>query len=227
MVLKVILYLEKKQYEMIDNKLGQIIIKNKVSNQLKVLKKIRNKSSEDKRAIEMLSNALNNLDNYNLDFYQVMSIEGLCAKTYFKILYGVYDWAGRKPRTKIDPINSALDIGYTILFNYIEAILCLYDFDLYVGVFHKEFYKRKSLVCDLMEPFRVIIDQAVLKSFNLKQFDCEDFDIYQNRYILKKDANSKYIKVFFEAIMYEREAIFLYIQNYYKKFMKANYIKIK
>ena len=33
----------------------------------------------------------------------------------------------------------------------------------------KEFYMRKSLVCDLVEPLRPIIDQQVKKSINLKK----------------------------------------------------------
>lgn len=42
--------------------------------------------------------------------------------------------------------------------------------DVYCGVLHTMFYMRKSLVCDVMEPFRAIVDEQVKKSLNLGQF---------------------------------------------------------
>ena len=86
---------------------------------------------------------------------------------YFHKLYGNQDnliyfdnvqWNGRKPRIKSDYVNVVLDIGYTMLFNIVDAMLQVYGFDTYYGVFHKCFYMRKSLVCDIMEPIRPIID---------------------------------------------------------------------
>ena len=79
------------------------------------------------------------------------------------------NWKGRKPRIKFDYINSSLDIGYTVLFTFIEVIANSFGFDIYVGVLHKQFYMRKSLICDFVEPFRTIIDEQVKKSINLKQ----------------------------------------------------------
>lgn len=46
----------------------------------------------------------------------------------------------------------------------------LHAMDVYCGVLHTMFYMRKSLVCDVMEPFRVIVDEQVKKSLNLGQF---------------------------------------------------------
>ena len=92
---------------------------------------------------------------------------------YFHKLYGNQDnltyfdnvqWNGRKPRIKSDYVNVVLDIGYTMLFNIVDAMLQVYGFDTYYGVFHKCFYMRKSLVCDIMEPIRPIIDYEVRKA---------------------------------------------------------------
>lgn len=97
---------------------------------------------------------------------------------YFHKLYGNQDnltyfdnvqWNGRKPRIKSDYVNVVLDIGYTMLFNIVDAMLQVYGFDTYYGVFHKCFYMRKSLVCDIMEPIRLIIDYEVRKAINLGQ----------------------------------------------------------
>jgi CRISPR-associated protein Cas1 len=51
----------------------------------------------------------------------------------------------------------------------------MYGFDVYVGILHTQFFHRKSLVCDLEEPFRPIGDAAILKAMNLGQVSEKDF----------------------------------------------------
>jgi CRISPR-associated protein Cas1 len=46
---------------------------------------------------------------------------------YFKEI----GWNRRSPRAKNDVKNLLMDIGYTYLFHYIEALLRLYGFDNY------------------------------------------------------------------------------------------------
>ena len=96
------------------------------------------------------------------------------TKVYFRKL----KWERRMPRCKNDIPNLLLDIGYTYLFNFIESLLSIYGFDLYCGVHHTFFYQRKSLVCDLVEPFRCIIDQRIRKAYTLKQVNEDDFFFY-------------------------------------------------
>ncbi len=210
--------LHQKQYFNQNEEIGKLIIMNKIKNQIVQLKNRRDHSLA--KLVNEMDELLIELGAQN-EFYSIMSIEGLAAKKYFKSLFKDYDWIGRKPRTKIDPINTVLDIGYTLLFNFIESLIDLYDFDAYIGVFHKQFYKRKSLVCDLIEPFRVIIDDATIKAFNLKQFKYEDFAIYNDQSVLKIKLASKYANVYLEAIIDNKNEIFKYIQSYYRWFMKS------
>lgn len=110
-------------------------------------------------------------------------------------------WNGRKPRIKNDYINVTLDIGYTMLFNIVDAILQVYGFDTYYGVFHKCFYMRKSLVCDIMEPMRPIIDYSVRKAINLGQCKEEHFEEYNRRWCLKYKNNPAYIQFLMTSIL--------------------------
>ena len=80
-------------------------------------------------------------------------------------------------------------ILHTMLFNIVDAILQVYGFDTYYGVFHKCFYMRKSLVCDLMEPIRPVVDYQVRKSINLGQCKENDFEVINNRWCLKYKSN--------------------------------------
>ena len=79
---------------------------------------------------------------------------------------------------------------------------------------------RKSLVCDLVEPFRPIIDVQVKKSINLKQFKVDDFYFDRNTYKLNYEASKKYILIFLQAILKYKEDLFTYVQSYYRSFMK-------
>ena len=129
-------------------------------------------------------------------------------------------WHGRKPRTKFDPANTLLDMGYTILFHILEAHLRLYGFDIYCGVYHQFFYERKSLVCDLVEPFRCLVDRALRNAHGLGQIDENDFDICGHQYLLPWKNGGKYARIFTDAILERKEDIFRYVQSYYRCFIR-------
>lgn len=82
----------------------------------------------------------------------------------------------------------------------------------------------KSLVCDIIEPFRPIVDWKIRKSINLGQFSEKDFIIIQGQFQLAYDKSSRYVRIFLEAILERKEDIFLYIRDYYRSFMKGKRI---
>ena len=135
------------------------------------------------------------------------------------------NWKGRHPRMKSDVLNVTLDIGYSILFNFMESFIRMFGFDLYVGVFHRLWFKRKSLVCDLMEPFRCIIDHAVLLAFNRKQFSEKDFTLIKQEYHLKYEKCADYYKVFYDELISRKMDIFKFVQQYYRCFMGCKSVK--
>lgn len=212
--------LKQKQYMYNDILLANHIVYNKILNEVNVIKNIRKKNSDIKNAIVILEDYMSKASE-SCDYNMLLSYEGNAAKLYFKAFFNEYNWKGRKPRIKYDYINSALDIGYTILFTFIEVIANSFGFDIYVGVLHKQFYMRKSLICDFVEPFRVIIDEQLKKSINLKQIKEEDFIVINNQYRLKYENSTKYANLFLSAILEEKDNIFKYIQEYYRAFMKG------
>lgn len=219
-----------KQYNYKGLELARFIVRNKVLNQLEVLKSRRNKSDDLRNTIEKLSLYIERVSDTN-DLQELMGIEGNAAKIYFKHEFDNVEWKGRKPRVKNDYVNSALDIGYSVLFNIVEALLDIYGFDTYCGFLHKEFYRRKSLVCDMVEPFRVIIDEVVRKGINLKQIKEEDFNNVNGSYRLKWEKNRSYILLFVKAVLDYKKEVFLYFQSFYRAFMKSlptdNYLVFK
>lgn len=82
--------------------------------------------------------------------------EGHSAKVYFNELFGV-----KFKRNENTVLNSALNYGYSIILSAFnkEIVACGYNTQL--GLNHKNEYNQFNLSCDLMEPFRVLVDRAV------------------------------------------------------------------
>lgn len=213
--------LRKQQYEYKpgDLSIPKIIVENKIRNQMRLLEKTRMKSEGISTAMKYYPRAIELVQKAER-YDTVMGIEGRVAKNFFSVYFEACGWKGRFPRAKTDPVNVTLDIGYTILFNYIEAFVRLFGFDPYIGIYHQLWFRRKSLICDLMEPFRCLIDAQVRKAFRLKQCKVEDFRLIKNEYVLKKEKNSEYTRMFYDVLIVEKSAVFDYIRTYYRCFMQ-------
>lgn len=212
--------LKQKQYSefnSLDN--AKRLIYNKMNNQGYLLHLQRYKSDYCKEAISKINSYKESLLKAK-SIQEIMGYEGLSSKVYFQAHFNNVLWQGRKPRIKQDMTNSLLDIGYTVLFNYIESLLTIFGFDCYKGFLHTQFYMRKSLVCDIIEPFRPLIDEQIKKSINLNQFKQDDFEIINNRWCLKWKESPKYISILMQPILQNKESIFLYIRSFYRVTMK-------
>jgi len=98
---------------------------------------------------------------------QVLSAEGRAAQRYWEaiklVLPQEYNWPGRRRRGARDPVNSALNYGYGILYGQIEQAVVLAGLDPYAGFIHVDRPGKPSLVLDLIEEFRApVIDRTVL-----------------------------------------------------------------
>ncbi len=217
--------LRKKQYTTTKcNAIANKIVINKIRNQQEILKRLRNKDIAD--AVDNLNCAIVRLSINDYQISEIMGLEGTTAKVYFNRLFKEFGWHGRQPRMKMDEINLLMDIGYTALFNYIEAILNIYGFDVYKGNLHQEFYSRKSLVCDIIEPFRPIIDYKIRKMINLGQTKNYKYLIKDRQYTLTWKDTADFLKNILKEVVNHQEQIFSYIQQYYRWFMKDQNIDI-
>lgn len=203
-----------------DITIAKRIVKNKISNQRALLRRSRKKDELTMSAIEYCDAALDTIDGID-DYKSMMGIEGSISKAFFAAYFDGLNWKKRVPRAHIDPINTMLDIGYTILFNFIEVFVRMFGFDLYLGVYHRQWFRRKSLICDLMEPFRCIVDAQLRKSFHLGQFKESDFKLKKGEYVLRDEEAWKYYQTYFETLITRKCEVFAYIQGYYRSFMKG------
>lgn len=130
--------LRKRQYSFPENdiSIGKLLVKNKITNQMAALSKTRKRDIKTIASIELCQTviaSINDVDDYN----ELMGLEGVISKSFFTAYFQGHNWTGRHPRMKTDPLNVTLDIGYTILFNFVESFVRLFGFDIYVGVYHR------------------------------------------------------------------------------------------
>ena len=212
--------LRRRQYNYGSSSIARKLVANKIHNQIGVLQKIRKKDDKIKTTIKSLKICKQKVLLSSIMEKELLGLEGIAGKIYFQALFKDFGWLARRPRTKMDITNCLMDIGYTLLFNFMESLLCLYGFDIYKGVYHKEFYQRKSLVCDLIEPFRPLIDYRIRKAFHLGQIKANDFTVFQGQYRIFGKKSQPYLIFFIEELISHKVDIFLYVQSYYRSFIK-------
>lgn len=175
------------------DKLWAEIVKNKIMNQALLLKKI--KSSKYKLVLSYVNEVVDG-DKTNR--------EGHAAKVYFNALYG-----NNFVRNQDDSINAALNYGYAILLSTINKEIINNGYLTQLGIHHKNEFNEFNLTCDLMEPFRVIIDNFIYYNQERKIDTDYKLDIvnifnstfkYQNKKYTLKDIIKMFVKHALESI---------------------------
>ncbi|MFV0476264.1 MAG: CRISPR-associated endonuclease Cas1 [Parahaliea sp.] len=92
-------------------------------------------------------------------------IEGAAARHYFEayasILPASLEFKGRNRRPPKDPVNVLLSLGYTLLHGEVMQVLCSVGLDPWLGIYHDPAHGRASLVCDIQELYRHLVDRLV------------------------------------------------------------------
>lgn len=101
----------------------------------------------------------------------LMGEEGRAAQRYWgaiqRLLLAEMSWPGRVGRGATDPLNSALNYGYGILYAQVERALLLAGLDPYAGFLHADRPGKPSLTLDLIEEFRqAVVDRTVIGQVN-------------------------------------------------------------
>ncbi len=175
------------------DKIWAEIVKNKIMNQALLLKKT--KSLKYKLILSYIDEVVDG-DKTNR--------EGHAAKVYFNALFG-NDFV----RNSDDSINAALNYGYAILLSTINKEIINNGYLTQLGIHHKNEFNEFNLTCDLMEPFRIVIDNFVYYNQERK-FDTEyKLDIvnilngtfkYQGKNYTLKDIIRMFVKNTLESI---------------------------
>lgn len=138
----------RKQIEWTDNDKATIwteIVSEKINQQAQLLQKT------NKKEADMLYSYID-----ELEFGDVTNREGHAAKVYFNALFGK-DFT----RTEENPINAALNYGYSILLSIFNREIVSNGYITQIGLFHNNMFNQFNLASDLMEPYRPLVDEKV------------------------------------------------------------------
>lgn len=136
--------------EYIKGDVWQLIVKQKIKNQMNLLKLY------EKDEYKMLEKYID-----QVEFKDESNREGHAAKVYFNALFGK-DFS----RSDDTNVNAALDYGYSILLASINRQVVSNGYITQIGIFHDNMFNQFNLSSDLIEPWRVIIDYYVYRNDN-------------------------------------------------------------
>lgn len=186
-------------------KVWQEIIKNKITQQSNFLEELHHHKEAKLLREYALDVQLNDLTNR----------EGHSAKVYFNALFGL-DYSRRDNSY----INGILNYGYSILLSCFNREVVRQGYLTQLGIWHKNEFNYFNLSCDLMEPFRVLIDRltytiASTKTENSPDFRLQLLNIFNQQVYINDKAQ------FFE------NAITIYCQSIFEALSKNDLGKLK
>ncbi len=194
-----------------------------------------NKETKDKVWAEIIKNKIlqqkNFLRDLNKKEYELLSQyekdvligdatnrEAYAAKVYFNSLFGM-----NFSRNQDNSINAALNYGYSIILSYINREIITNGYITQIGIHHDNQFNCFNLGCDIMEPFRVMVDRIVYK-MNIEKFDKDEKNslikvlnlevLIDDKKQFLSNAMTVYVKSIFQSI--ERNDV-SFIKNYIVK----------
>ncbi|MBJ7666331.1 type II CRISPR-associated endonuclease Cas1 [Weissella confusa] len=176
------------------------IIIQKISNQAALLKKV----GFDDKATDIL-NAIT-----KLALNDPANVEGHAARTSFNTLFG-HDFV----RDEVTEVNKGLDYGYTLILSLFAREIVKCGCLTQLGIKHTNQYNQFNLASDLMEPFRVLVDEIVYdnKSEAFPRIKRELFTLFSETYrynggdMYLTNIISDYVKKVLDCLHGEREEV--------------------
>ena len=188
------------------DKLWKEIVKEKILNQKKLLKKI-NANNYFIKFLETYYNEVEDGDPTNR--------EGLAAKVYFAGLFGPEFIRGSD-----DVINAALNYGYQILLSSINMEIKISGYLTELGIHHKSQHNFFNLGSDLIEPLRPIVDEIVYTQI------AEETEFTTEHKRMLQDMLNSYVKIN-DRKETLNNAIKIYVNSIFKSLEKEDLKEIK
>ncbi len=143
------------------------------------------------------------LDKYllELEFNDETNREGHAAKVYFNAMFGK-DFS----RSDESPVNAMLDYGYSIILSCVNREIVANGYITQIGLFHDNMFNHFNLGCDIMEPFRTIVDRKV-KGYMPQKFEKEEkrllLELLSDEFIIdgKKQTLLNTIKLYVKSVI--------------------------
>jgi len=178
------------QYEAFNNgkgmKIAKQIVLAKIESQNQTLRK-HGLRQHDLMTVKQKINAIpeNNLKTVRK---QLLPIEGKCSEHYFKQIFQLFPKQirieNRKTFKAYDGTNNIFNLAYTMLSWKVHKAIMKAKLESYLGFLHSVQFGKPSLVCDLIELYRYLIDDFLIqycRKLTAKDFFMKSEDFSKNK----------------------------------------------
>ena len=176
---------QKKQIVLSENEdfalqISKRIVDAKINNQLVLVKRyLRNLELDEADALFQITNARRKVSQ-STSIEQLMGYEGIASRYYFKIISELvkddFKFNGRNRQPALDPFNSMVNLGYTLLMHELYGEIESRGLNPYAGFLHQDRENHPTLASDLMEEWRsVLVDATVLSLIQGNEISLNDF----------------------------------------------------
>jgi len=175
------------------------LVKAKIGRSIEVLEWLAERYDISKEILLAKHEAMNL--NLARTVESVRSVEGRVAVKYWtayeKVLPETLDFQGRGTTSRAsnasDPVNAALNYGYGFLEGECRKAINAVGLEPSVGFLHdfSDYQTKQSLVYDLQEPFRWLIDLTVMQAFESGALDVPHFYFTGDDYRYRFDVDAK------------------------------------
>lgn len=185
--------------------LGLRWVKAKFENQIKFLLQMRERrtrlSADITDAINTIKVSLDQLAQLQGTIAEkrqnVLGIEGSAGKAYWEIFAKFvpehFAFNGRSRQPAKDEFNAILNYGYAVLYGTVERAVIVAGLDPYIGFIHTDNYNKVSLVYDVIEKYRIWVEEAILDLFVKKAIRKNMFEPLANGFALNQEGKSVFL----------------------------------
>lgn len=208
--------IRRRQLEIYDTSEGLSLAKEwgikKLENQINLLSRLKKARDEQKdeieRYIQELEDSRERMQKLRGSIetrrQDILGLEGKASRAYFEAISSImperYKFAGRSRNPAKDEFNALLNYGYGILYSLVEKACIIAGLDPYVGFLHTDSYNKKSLVFDIIEMFRIYVDETVVYLFTRRMVKEEYFERLEQGLGLSKEGKAALIETVNKAL---------------------------
>jgi len=202
--------IRRRQLEIYDSSEGLNLAKQwgvrKMENQIDLLSRLRKTREEMRpdldvfieeieRCRDQMSRLRGSIEARRQD---MLGLEGKAARAYFEAISSImperYRFPGRSRNPARDEFNALLNYGYGVLYSLVEKGCIIAGLDPYVGFLHTDSYNKMSLVFDIIEIFRIYVDETVVFLFSRRRVMDEHFEPLEQGMGLSKEGKAVLIE---------------------------------
>ncbi|MGD9489464.1 MAG: CRISPR-associated endonuclease Cas1 [Calditrichaceae bacterium] len=128
---------------------------------------------------------------------KIMGIEGMAGRIYWdlfsKLVPPHFTFKGRSRQPARDEFNALLNYGYGVMYGIVERAVVVAGLDPYIGFVHTDHYNKVSLVFDVIEKYRIWVEETILDLFGKKAIKKPMFRKLSNGFTLDVEGKKALI----------------------------------